>query len=239
MRVTSRIVWDMATWEVLEHEFQDIECPKLDMAKGSDVANEQRQEMLNESKQAFAAQMSTLNDLKSSFGKYLTDNIGFDPQTMSAMTSDALNQNALAYNQAGSTIRDQITAMGGNGDLPIGGNTIGRLASLSGMAASQKASTLNNLNIMNAQQALANKFNAGSILSGNAATLGGTFGAATSGASNALNAYITAKNSGFGSSFANALGGTLGKGLGMVATGGLGGFLSDMGLSGANITGKG
>ena len=236
MRITTKYVFNMVTGEVLEHEWYEYSGP-VAMCKGADEANAQRKQMLDMDQKAFDLQMDQIKSVAASFSKFMTNPEGFSPSGMASMTSDALNQNALAYNQAGNTVRDQITAMGGNGDLPIGGNTIGRLASLSGMAASQKASTLNNLNIMNEQQKLSNMFNAGSLLTGNAATLNGTQSTAAGGASSALNSYITAKNTGFGSSFANALGGSLGAGLGAVATGGLGGFMGGAGKSGFNITG--
>ena len=92
-----------------------------------------------------------------------------------------------------------------------------------GALASDLSQNLSNLRIANAQQALANRFNSGNLLSGNAATLTGTQGVAGQGASEALKTYIGARNTGFASSFANSFGGALGKSLGGPAVGGFAG----------------
>jgi len=180
--------------------------------KGGDTANAQRQQELDMQKQAFAQQQSQIADLKNAFSKYTTQNIGFDPSQLSSMRSQFLNSNSSTFNQAGQMVRSALGARGsGTGQLPAGGDyTRGLVGLLAGRAGSQSQGLLG-INIQNQQQALQNRFNAGNLLSGNAAIQTGTQGVAGSGASSALSSYITAQNN---DPFMSALGGTLGKGLG-------------------------
>src|SRR5262249_15828429 len=172
-----------------------------------------------------------LKDLNARFSGFLSGNQGFSPAAMAGMRSQFLNNNNAAYNQAGQQVRQALAARGsGTGQLPVGGDYTRGIAGLMGSRASSQSQGLLGLNLQNAIQAMNNQFNAGNILSGNAATLTGTQGVAGSGASNALNAYITAKNTGFGSSFTGALGGALGKGLGGFLTGGFGSLGGVLGL---------
>lgn len=191
--------------------------------KGKDTANDQRKQELAMQKQAFDAQQKQLADLKTAFSKYTTQNIGFDPSQYAAMQSQAINQNSGAFNSAGNQVRSALLARGsGGGNLPVGGDYVRGMSGLMGAQASDLSGSMNNLRIQNAQQALTNRFNAGNLLSGNAATLTGTQGVAGAGASSALGDYIKAANTGFGASFMNSLGGGLGGGLASFATGGFG-----------------
>lgn len=182
--------------------------------KGADTANEQRKEELAMQKKAFNEQMSMLTKLRSSFDKYLTKNIGFDPAQKAAMTTQFLNSNDQTFNQAGSMVREALGARGNRGGTPIGGDVVRGLSGLLGARAGSQSSGLLDVNLQDAAQAITNRFNAGNLLSGNAATLTGTQGVAGSSASSALQSYIQAKNTGFLSSFMNSFGGQLGKTLG-------------------------
>src|SRR5207253_2352734 len=117
--------------------------------------------------------------------------------------------------------------------IPTGGNYANGIASLLGAKAGSQSQGLLGIDVSNAQQALQNKFNAGNLLSGNAAILTGTQGVAGSGASSALNSYVTASANSFGGSFMKSLGGSLGSGLGSGVsaglTGGLGTAMSKVG----------
>lgn len=184
--------------------------------KGKDVANDQRKQELAMQKQAFDAQQARLTQLQNAFQGYTSgQGQGFSPQMLTALNTQALNQNAGAFNSAGAQVRSALAARGsGVGNLPVGGDYVRGIAGLQGARASDLASQLNNIRLQNAQQALVNRFNAGNLLSGNAATLTGTQGVAGAGASSALDSYIKAANTGFLSSFTNAFGGALGHTLG-------------------------
>lgn len=229
MRVTTRITYDMATMEVLEHEWYDYDGP-VAMAKGDDYAKQVSRDQLALEKSQIAKQNAEFDFVKGNISKYLTGNEGFNPEQMALLRSNFLNDNASAYSDAGTSVRDMLTARGGDGALPVGGNYVKGISGLLGSQASAKSSGLLNLGIMDQQQALNNKFNTASVLSGNGAALSSSIGSTASAGSNALNAYIQSKSQGFGASLMNSLGGTLGKGLGTIATGGLSGMLGGKGF---------
>lgn len=191
--------------------------------KGGDTANQQRQQELQMQQEAFNAQQAQLTTLKNAFSGYLGGTQGYNPAMLSSMRSQFLNSNNSTFNQAGQQVRSALGARGsGTGALPVGGDyTRGIAGLLAGKAGSQSQGLLG-INIQNAQQALTNQFNAGNILSGNAATLTGTQGVAGAGASSALQSYITAANTGFGNAFTTGLGSSLGKVAGNAASASLG-----------------
>lgn len=195
--------------------------------KGGDVANSQRQQELQMQQQAFQQQMQQLSMLNGAFSKYLSGNVGFSPQALAGMQSQFLNSNSSTFNQAGQQVREALAARGsGTGQLPTGGDYTRGIAGLMGAKAQSQSQGLLGLQVQNQQQALQNMFNAGNILSGNAATLTGTQGVAGNAASSALNSYINAVNApGFGTAFAGALG----SGLAAGATGGIGTLASHVG----------
>jgi hypothetical protein len=223
--VWTELQWD-ADGNLVSAEGCEWDGP-VGLCKGSSVANDQRKQELAMQQQAFNMQQQQLKFLNDSFGKYVNGDIGFNPQQLAAMNSAAMGQNAQQFGSAESGVRAALASRGvGMGDSPVGGEFTRGLSSLYGARASDLAGSLRNVILQNGQQALANKFNAGSILSGNAATLNGAQSTAGAGASSALNAYIQAANSGFGASFMSSLGKGLGGGLASAAMGGLGGFIS-------------
>lgn len=206
--------------------------------KGAQKADDQRKQELDMQQKAFDMQKKQLDDLKSAFSKYTTQNIGFDPAQYAAMQTQAMNQNTSTFGSAGNQVRSALLARGsGGGNLPVGGDYVRGISGLMGAQASDLSGNLNSLRIQNAQQALTNRFNAGSLLSGNAATLTGTQGVAGAGASSALGDYIKAKNSGFLQSFASGLGSGLSGGLSAGLTGGIGTAFKGLWPSGGPSTG--
>jgi hypothetical protein len=198
--------------------------------KTSGDANRQRKDELNMQKQAFQTQMDMLNQQRQAFNKYQQGNVGFDPMQLALMRSQALSGNAGAFNSAGQQVRSALAARGsGGGQLPVGGDYTRGIAGLMGAKAANESQFMSNINLQNAQQALANKFNAGNLLSGSAASLTGTQGVAGSGASSALGSQVQAANSGFLHTFGNAFAGALGAGLGGGITGGIGTAASKVG----------
>jgi hypothetical protein len=144
------------------------------------------------------------------------------------MRSQFLNSNDQTFNQAGNQVREALGARGNTGGNPVGGDYTRGLESLLGSKAQSQSQGLLGLQVQNQLQAQNNMFNAGNLLSGNAATLTGTQGVAGAGASSALNSYITAANSGFGQSFMSGLGKGLGGGLASFGTGALGEVASNL-----------
>ena len=238
MRITTRLVLDI-NGTVLEHESYEWDGD-VALCKGGDVANQQRQQELNMQQQAFNLQQQQLNFLNTQLSPYLTGNVGFTPEQLASMQSQFLNNNALQFNQAGQSVRQSLAARGGGqGDMPVSGDYVRGLSGLMGAAASSQAQGLLGLNTANAQQALANKFNAASVLSGNAATLSSPIASTGQAASSALQSYIQAQNSGFLGSLARGLGSALGGGLGAAGIGGLGAGLSGFGIKLGSSSGSG
>jgi hypothetical protein len=156
------------------------------------------------------------------------------------MRAQFLNQNALNYNQAGKNIMLALKRRGSApADAPVGGDYVRGLASLEGAAASDRSSGLANIDLSNLQQALINKFNAASLINGQAAQLTSPVSTFGSGANNALNQYVYAANQGFGNAFTSALGKGLGEGLGKIGTGAFGGVLKSLGVPGQQQGGGG
>ncbi len=156
--------------------------------KGSDTAKQQLNLQNQLTKQQLDLENKRLDMVSSSVGKYLTGSEGFDPTQLAAMRSQFLNQITQSYNQAGKNV---MTALARRGSIsstqPVGGDYARGIASLEGASASDRASGLANIDISNLQQALTNRFNAASLMNGQAATLAGNVGTFNSGASDALN----------------------------------------------------
>lgn len=233
MRETRSITWDLATWEILDHDSVEY-FGVWELCKGADTADAQRKQELSMQTQAFNTQQSQLKQLQSSLQGYLSGKQGYSPQAMSGMTSQFLNNNNQTFNQAGQQVRSALGARGsGTGQLPAGGDYTRGIAGLMAAKAGNQSSGLLGLNVQNQQQALQNQFNAANVLSGNAATLTGTQGVAGAGASSALNSYESALQASFGGQFMGALGKGLGSGVASGITGGAGAGLSGLASRGA------
>lgn len=172
-----------------------------------------------------AQQNATLGQINKSVSPYLSGTQGFTPAQLAAMTSQDEDQNAQQYNAAGNQLRQQLLARGENGQTPLSGTGVAGIAGLLSGKASDLANSLRTTTLNNAQQGLANQFNAASVLSGNAQTLAGNVGTYGAGASNALGQLTSAQNN----KFLGGLGGGLGSGLSSGITGGLGTALSKIG----------
>lgn len=158
-----------------------------------------------------ADQNALLQQNQAAFSPYLSGNQGFTPQQLAAMNSQALDQNALQYNGATQATNAQLAARGeGLGNTPGSGVQAGAYGDLQAAKAGNLSSSLQNVTLNNAQQALANQFNAGSLLSGNAQTYAGNVGTYGSGANSALGNLTQAQGNTFGTQFGKALGGALG-----------------------------
>lgn len=196
--------------------------------KVTSEADQQRKDELAMQKQAFATQQAQLAMLNKNFSPYLSGKTGYDPQLLASMRSQFLNQNTSTFNQAGNQVRAALGSRGeGTGAAPVGGTYGSGISSLMAAQAGNQSQGLLNINVQNAQQALQNQFNAGNILSGNAATQTGTQGVAGAGASSALNSLITASANSFGGSLASSAGSALGKQLGPPSMPGIGCWIAE------------
>jgi hypothetical protein len=170
-----------------------------------------------------SAQNQLLQQNNTALSPYLTGNQGFTPQQMAALNSQALDQNALRYNGATQQANSQLQARGeGMGNTPGSGVAATGYGNLQAAKAGDLADSLRTVTLNNAQQGLANKFNAASVLSGNAQTYAGNVGTYGGGASSALGNLTTAQGNTWQSQFGKAFGSALGMGAGLGAAGGLG-----------------
>lgn len=172
--------------------------------------------------QQLASTNSTLGQVNGAVSPYLSGTQGFTPAQLAAMQSSVLDQNAQKFNAAGQQVNAEAAARGSNGMTPISGVAQNGYGNLASAKASDLSTGLNTITQNNAQQALANKFNAASVLSGNAQTFAGTAGSYNSGAASALNNVTNAQKSGFLDNFNTAVGSGLGKGVATSLSGGVG-----------------
>jgi len=172
--------------------------------------------------QAQNSENQLLQQNNAALSPYLTGNKGFTPEQLAALNSQALGQNASKYNQATQQTNQQLAARGeGLGNMPSSGVAATGYGNLQAAKAGDLADSLRTVTLNNAQQALANKFNAASVLSGNAQTYAGNVGTYGSGASNALGDLTQAQSNTWQSQFGKAAGSAVGGAAGAF-TGGFG-----------------
>src|SRR5947208_1727121 len=168
MRVNTGIVIDIAS-SLVERRVCFEYCGIFDHAKGDgraaaqlDLQNKLTQQQLNR-------QNSFQDAATSAVKEFLSGNKGFAPDQLAAMRSQFLNSNSQTFNNAGEQVRAYLQSKGANGgDLPAGGDTVRGIASLEGARAGSQSSGLLGIDVTNAQQALANLFNAANVFGGNA-----------------------------------------------------------------------
>lgn len=218
MKITTKLVLNMNTGEVMEHEFYDYSGPVAlakDHGQDAAAAQQKRDNALQDAE--VARQHAVQDQIKGAVSPYITDGgQGFSPEMMAYLQSQFLNQNSSTYNQAGGNVRSALASRGvGTGALPVGGDYVRGIAELEGSKAGSQSTGLLGLGVQNAQQALTNKFNAFNALNGVASQGGGNIGVFGQGASSALNNYVQAKSiPGFGEKFGGALATSLGSGIG-------------------------
>lgn len=198
------------------------------MSGGGTGTSKDQLNLQNKLQQQQLDQQKAIRDqIMGSVGKYLSGSgEGFDPAQLAAMTSQFLNQNTANFGQARQQVLAGLNARGGGGGaIPAGGDLVRSLSALEGAQASSQSQGTLGLGIENLQQALTNRFNAAQVASGQGAQLGQNVGVFGSGASNALNQYVQASQSGFMNQLGKNLGASLGQGIGAVATGGIGASL--------------
>jgi hypothetical protein len=199
---------------------------------GSGTSKDQLKEQNALQKEAFTNMQGIQQSVRDALGKYMSGNVGFDPAQLAAMKSQFLNTTANQYQNAGSNLRTALLRTGSaSSSMPAGGDFVRGVAGLEGGLASTTSSGLANIDLQDLSQALTNKFNAASVINGQAAQLASPISTFGAGASNALSNYVQSQQSTFGNMLARGFGSALGSGLGAGVSGGIGGVLS--GLPGA------
>lgn len=174
----------------------------------------------NAFKTQFANQQGVLDFLKGKLEPGVTNPQGFDQATKTALNSTAIENNAVATQNAVKAEQAQAAAHGDAESLPSGvqEQVQGQIA---GQSASQKASALDQIQLQDAQLKQSNYWNSVNALNGVAAQINplGYAGDSNSGATATAglsNAVSQSQQVGFwntlGNSFASNIGKTLGGG---------------------------
>lgn len=217
MFITTKAVYDIETGKCLECEGYEYDGPIAE-CKGESTAQSQLDLQNQLAAQQQAAENQRLNSVSAAVSPYLSGNVGYTADQLAAMNSQALDQNAQRYNQAGTATRSNLLARGDTGQTPLSGRGVSDIATLQSGKASDLSNSLRQVTLNNANQALTNQQNAVNALNGQAQTLAGNVSNYNSGAQSALGSYVTAANApGFfqslGTSLAGGLGGAVGKGI--------------------------
>lgn len=166
----------------------------------------------------FAKQQGVLDFLRGKLEPGISNPQGFDQATKTALQSNAIENNAVAFQNATKAEQAQAASHGDGSSLPSGvqEQIQGQIA---GAAAGQKAGALNTIQLEDAQLKNQNYWNSVNALNGVSAQVNplGYAGDANAGSNSVAdlsNAVSTSQKSGFwntlGNSFAGALGGSLG-----------------------------
>lgn len=228
MNIWTRITLDIETGEVLSREGYDWDGP-VAWAKGQGKAEDELKQQRALQEKALAEQRKFTGPVYESLIKYLQKDLGFTPEQTNLLVSRFLSESDRGYSDAAKNVKLALARRGqGGGDTPVSGNFVRQVASLEGARASDVAGGLRDIRLADIQTALANRFNAARIFTGNAGVEQANVGVFGSGRENALSNYIKGANIGFWPSFTSAFG----EGLAGLATGGIGGGLKKLGVPG-------
>lgn len=229
MKIYRSLTVSMITGETIEEDFYEYDGPVAE-CKGESTAQSQLDLQNQLAAQQQTAENQRLNSVSAAVSPYLSGNVGYTADQLAAMNSQALDQNAQRYNQAGTATRSNLLARGDTGQTPLSGRGVSDIATLQSGKASDLSNSLRQVTLNNANQALTNQQNAVNALNGQAQTLAGNVSNYNSGAQSALGSYVTAANApGFMQSLGTSLAGGIGKSIGTGLTGGLGTAVSSLG----------
>ena len=194
---------------------------------GSGTSKDQLKQQNALQQQAFDLMKQAQGKVSGAVSQYLSGNVGFDPQQLALLKSQFLNSNAQNYKTAGANVRTALLRSGSlNSSTPMGGDAVRGIAGLEGSLANSTSGGLANIDLQNLSQALNNKFNAASLINGQAAQLASPIATFGSGANNALDQYVQSQQSTLGNMLFKGLGSSLGQGIGAGITGGFGNLFS-------------
>jgi hypothetical protein len=162
---------DLPAQRKAEQERLDLE--RTSMGQQTTQFNTMRQMMLDE----LARQHGISDPVIKSMTPYLTATEGYDPAIKRMMGDEAISDISRGYGSAYGDVRAALRARGsGGGDLPVGGDFARGIAELAGGKADAISTARRTINLDSVKQALANKFNASSVLMGGAGMAGGNVG---------------------------------------------------------------
>jgi hypothetical protein len=226
MKITTKIVFDIESWTVLEHEWFEYSGP-VDMFKGSNskaeqaAADAQRQAQTGLMQQALGAQNMQLGAVNATLDPMIA-NGGLAPGVENAMTAQVMNNIPAQFRGIQGNINNQLVARGiTGGQSGAGGGDVARqFGQLGAMQASMQQQGLTDIQ-MQKQQALMGDLG---LKMGIGSQYGQQMSGFNQGASSALGQGVTAANNADQAST-----GLWGAALG--ALGGLGGSIASGGMS--------
>ncbi len=247
MQITSKITWDMETWQILEYEGFNYDGP-LELACGASSqqkaigAQQQQayQQAINQAQSVFGSSSQIFKDLASSFEPILSagpGQNGFTASELANLRSQAITQSGQAYRNAQQAAGERIAAAGGGNALLPSGTTAQLQANIAQAGAGQTANELSNIDLQNAQLGRQNWLSAAGVLGGAPNVFGTSTGAmnASTGAGSAA-AETANQISQANNSWMNLVGGALG-GITSGLTGGLLGGGKSSGGGGVDLSG--
>lgn len=210
---------DIESGEVLRKEGFHYDGPVAEAKRDREKEASARrlEEQTKMEKDAYGRQKELMDTLlKPTFSKYLTEDMGFSPETQALLEAGAIEDVSDNFDDAQSAVKTALMRRG-TASGPVSGDYGRAFSGLFSERARTLADAIRGLRVQNAMQGVTNRFNAGNILSGNAATLNSPIATFNAGGNNALsNMTQLATAPGFGSFLAQGLG----QGLGSALTGG-------------------
>lgn len=171
MRITTKLVIDLNTGAVLEHDSYEYEGMVV-LCKGDDTAKqaEQQQAAFNSQlmqifSQQFSKQSQILDFLKGKLTPMINDPTGYAPDALAAARTSATDTIAQQYQNADKALQAKQFALGGR-DLPSGVNDQLTGSLLAGQA-SDTAKAQDEITLQNENLKQNNFWNAMGVLSGN------------------------------------------------------------------------
>ena len=237
MKVTTKIVFDSNTWEVLEHEWFEYDGPVAECKKKSKSADQAAkammafaQELVGLFRQQFGAQEKLIAFLEEKLKPFIESTTGFLPGEEAALRTGATEEISGQYEAASRAFQEQAFVLGGR-DVPSGA-MLSAQAALGSARAQEQASAQRQITLAGAHMRRQQAFTASAILGGlrNPNVLAGL---ALQGYSSAADIFIKNKQP---SLLGQIVGGLLGAGASFL-TGGLSTILT--GATGAAAGGSG
>jgi hypothetical protein len=216
MRVTTKIVFDMSTGEVLEHEWFDYSGP-VSLCKGDNTLKQSEQmqvqfqgQLMDIFKKQYGEQSEVLQFLKGRLQPQIDNPTGYAPSAKAAMRAQAVDTISNQYDNAQKAVQNIQFTRGGR-DLPSGVDAM-QIGALKGAQASDTANALDTIELNDENLKENNYWNAMNVLSGGVAAQFNPLGyaGATNGAADATANVGQAYNASKQSQLLGAAGGLFG-----------------------------
>lgn len=195
MKITTKAVYDIATWELLEWEGYEYSGPIEEVKGGASkaeqsAADSMRQQELGLMQQQLQMQMGQLNSVNPVLDRIIA-NGGMNPEQEAAMRAMAMNQTARNFQDTAGMVNQNLVARGLTGGQNAGGGGVAsQFGQLGAMQNALQANSMNSIQMAKGQglmQALMGKL-------GIASSYGQNIGTFNQGASSALQSGVTAAN---------------------------------------------